>query len=101
MSKHTKSARGQECTLRFYNSCDPETVVACHIKRKGHGITGGKPSDLFTIHACARCHDILDMRDMSTFAGFIRGANRYDQWVLSALIETQSRGLDNGNIEVK
>ena len=58
-----KFARGKRCQLRtpFCNH-DPETTVLCHLRMAGVAGTGQKPPDLIGIHACSRCHDVLDGR---------------------------------------
>ena len=92
-----RSARGQPCTLRVPGVCtgDPDTTVACHVQAPGMGTMAGKQSDLHVIHACARCHAILDSRD--------RWADAPIGWddVLRALIETQNRLIRAGLLEVK
>ena len=101
MSKIRQFAKGQECALRFFNSCDPETVVACHVSRLGYGKTGGKPSDLFVVHGCDKCHAILDNSRGDAFSEFIRGQEWYDRRVMDAMMETQQRNLDAGLITLK
>ncbi len=61
--KITKSARGQNCTVRLLGVCNhnPETVVLAHINgvRFGHGV--GIKTQLGA-YACSACHDLVDMR---------------------------------------
>lgn len=62
MSKITKSAKLQNCTVRL-PCCNhnPETTVLAHINgvRFGHGI-GVKTK--FGAYACSACHDVIDGR---------------------------------------
>ena len=63
MSKITKSARGQNCTVRLPGICNGnnETVVFAHINgiRFGHGV-GHKTE--YGAFACSSCHDAIDVR---------------------------------------
>ena len=59
MSKITKSARGQACTIRLdgcYGGPDNETVVLAHLNGGG---MGAKCLDIHGAYSCANCHDIL------------------------------------------
>jgi len=72
MSKLTKAARGQECTLQIHPYCNgnPETVVGCHLPSPDHGM-GFKSPDFFIVFACSSCHDVIDGRmktDISSVA---------------------------------
>jgi hypothetical protein len=95
--KIRRSARGQTCTLRIPGVCtgDPETTVACHVQAPGMGTMGGKASDLHVIYGCAACHAVLDNR-----ARWAEAAVGWDD-VLRALIETQSRLIRAGLLQVK
>lgn len=59
MSKITKSARGEECTVRLPTHCnwDASTTVFAHL---GGGGMGKKKSDLFGAYSCSSCHSVLD-----------------------------------------
>ena len=61
MSKITKSAQGQDCTIRLYEHCNfnPETTVFAHL---GGGGMGRKKSDLHGAYSCSGCHDVIDGR---------------------------------------
>ena len=63
MDKLRKSAKGQECFLRFAGICrgDTETTVLCHIPHHGSKGMGYKPHDL-GVFGCSACHDFLDAR---------------------------------------
>lgn len=89
-------AEDQLCTLRIPGFCrhDPKFTVGCHIRLFGAGGMGQKPHDIFMVHACDRCHSVLD--DRSRWAGAQVGFED----VLRALIETQTRLLIAGKIEV-
>ena len=65
MSKITKSARGQACTIRLegcYGGPNNETVVFAHLNGGG---MGGKVLDIHGAYCCANCHDVLDGRKQS------------------------------------
>ena len=83
MSKIRKSARGQECQVRFPGICNgnPETVVAAHIRVAGTCGVGMKPSDLATVRACSACHDVMDGRAL---ASHITATEKYE-YLLEAL----------------
>ncbi len=96
MSKITKLARGQQCTLRFLPPCEGD-VVAAHYHRRGFGMVGKKVPDLFTIHACQRCHRILDRQGHEWME--IENALRFER-ALAGLIETQLRMLEAGLVRM-
>lgn len=63
MSAITKSARGEQCQVRYYwiNYHNPETVVFAHSNKSKHGKGMGlKAKDEFGAYACYRCHAIYD-----------------------------------------
>ena len=68
MSKITKSARGQACTIRL-DGCNGgpnnETVVLAHLNNGG---MGAKCLDIHGAYACHSCHDILDGRKQSDYS---------------------------------
>lgn len=67
----TKAARGRECQVRVPGHCngDPETVVLAHYRMAGTCGTGYKPNDLQGAWACSGCHDAIDGRTKSQWAG--------------------------------
>lgn len=87
-SKITKSARGEECSLRVSPNCqDGETVVFCHLNSNFRGV-GLKSPDLFGVYGCASCHALLDSSKV----------DYKDQ--LRALQETQMKLYQKGLINV-
>ena len=94
-TKITKSARGEDCSLRISDYCqDGETVVLCHIGNdRGMGI---KCADYFAIYSCANCHDILDGRVKSIFT-----PTELDSEKLRALEETQGKLINKGLLVIK
>ena len=93
MSKRIRdSARGQQCTVRLFPPCDDATVVAHHYHRRGFGKIGGKVSDLFTVHCCARCHAYAHEHPREPLV---------TERMLAGLIETQERLLEAGLVETK
>ena len=63
MSKIRNSARGEQCTVRYWwiNYHNPETVVFAHSNKQKHGKGMGlKAKDEFGAYACYRCHAIYD-----------------------------------------
>ena len=94
MSKITKSARGENCTVRITGYCNgnTETVVLAHLNgiRFKHG-TGQKVNDIHGAYCCSGCHDALD--------GRIRTNHSRDQlklWPLEGVIETQIKLIEKG-----
>lgn len=94
MSKITKSAKGENCTVRIIGYCNsnPETVVLAHLSgiRFKHG-TGQKVSDLHGAYCCSSCHNALD--------GRVRTNHTRDQlklWHLEGVIETQLNLINKG-----
>lgn len=94
-TKITKSAKGEDCSLRISPNCqDGETVVLCHIGRnRGMGIKCG---DHFAIYACANCHDIIDGRVNTVFSG-----DELEREKLRALEETQGKLINKGLLCLK
>lgn len=78
-------ARGKPCLVRL-PGCDGggETTVLAHIRRGGVAGMGQKPPDLCGVHACYRCHAVIDARE------YVVGLTRLeiDQAVLLALCRT-------------
>jgi hypothetical protein len=63
LTKIQRFAKGQECTLQTPGVCsrDPAQTVLCHLGGAGMAV---KRSDYDGLHACAPCHDVMDMRVM-------------------------------------
>jgi hypothetical protein len=58
-----KFAEGKDCQVRLPGCLyGPETVVLAHIRKGGTAGVGQKPPDLCGVHACAKCHDLIDGR---------------------------------------
>jgi len=95
MSKLRKFARGKSCTLML-SGCNgnPETVVLCHISRKGFGKMGGKSDDWSGVHACSSCHDVIDGRVKHSYT-----SEELDAEKLRALLTTLQRVFDEGLIK--
>ncbi len=82
----TRSARGEECTLRVPLICnwDSSTTVWAHIKRPWQGGTV-KPNDEDGVYACSACHNALDGRDNRI------GRELMDTYLVDAMLRTQKR----------
>jgi hypothetical protein len=97
MSKITKSAQGENCTVRIAGICNgnPETVVLAHINgiRYGHG-TGQKVNDIHGAYCCSSCHDVLDGRVPYTYK-----KDNLKLWHLEGIIETQIKLINKGLIK--
>ena len=97
MSKLTKAARGEECTIQIHPYCNGnrETTVFCHAPSEEKGI-GIKSPDIWGAYGCSSCHDIVDGRrnvDIpkdEIFRCFVRG-----------IFRTFKRRIEQGLIEVK
>lgn len=63
MSKLTKAARGQECTVQLYPYCNgnTETVVLAHAPCEDKGMSRKSP-DWWGADCCSSCHDVVDGR---------------------------------------
>lgn len=61
MSKLTKAARDQECTLQLYPYCDGDTekTVPAHLNSEQKGMANKSP-DWWLVDACSTCHAIID-----------------------------------------
>jgi len=61
MSKLTKAARGQECTVQLYPYCcgDVETTVLAHAPSEDKCMSKKSP-DWWGADCCYTCHQILD-----------------------------------------
>lgn len=85
------SARGEECTLRFYQVCNsnPETTVFAHVGSAGG--MGIKCGDNFGVYACSNCHSKIDSESKADNAADI----------MRALEETQQKLIDKGLMVIK
>jgi len=88
-SKYTKSAKGQECTVRE-EGCNPdtETTVFAHLNGGGWGC---KQSDIHGCYACDRCHFWLDGGYAQKSTRTVRDLEHY-----RAMLETQQLMIKNG-----
>ena len=89
-TKITKSARGEDCSLRIPGVCNfnPETTVFCHI---GHG--PARRNFDFGVYGCSSCHDVIDRRVHLDDAW---ENSQLPVYQLSALRETQEKLIDKG-----
>lgn len=94
--KVRNSARGEDCTLRFYQVCNnnPDTVIYAHIG-SGGGV-GIKCGDNMGVYACSACHDLIDGRIKSPDGNYDFSAD-----VLRALEETQQKLIDKELLVIK
>ena len=96
MSKITKSAKGEDCTVRLPAICNgnPETTVFAHINGGG---MGRKYSDLHCAYACSDCHAWLD-------GGYANDPNanrdKRDYEHLYAMFRTQIKLLEKGLVKI-
>ena len=94
--KITKSAKGQDCTVRVFGICnfDNTTTVFAHLNGFGKG-KGQKNHSIHGCYACSECHRWLD-------GGYVHGYTRdtRDLEHLRAVVKTQKILLDNGLITV-
>ena len=95
-TKITKSARGEDCSIRLPTICsfDESKTVFCHINTVFKG-TGLKSPDLFGIYGCSDCHDVLDGRRKHSFTE----AELYEA-TLDALVETQYKLVSKELIKI-
>ena len=94
--KVRNSARGEDCTLRFYQVCNhnPETVVYAHVG--GAGGVGMKCGDNMGVYACESCHSLIDGRIKHP-----EGNYDFSSDILRALEETQQKLIDKGLMVIK
>lgn len=97
MSKITKSAQGENCTVRIIDYCNsnPETVVLAHLNgiRYGHG-TGNKVNDIHGAYCCSGCHDALDGRVRTNYT-----KDMLKLFHMEGIIETQIKLINKGLIK--
>lgn len=91
-----RSARMQPCALRIPGVCNGrlDTTVLCHLRLFNNAGIGQKPHDLHAVYGCAACHRVLDSR------GWMTSGEIGFEDILRALMETQSRMLAAGLIQV-
>lgn len=68
MSKITKSAQGQPCTVRLdgcYGGPNNETVILAHLNGSGMGM---KCLDIHGAYCCYSCHEMIDSRVPSNYS---------------------------------
>lgn len=55
------AAKDQPCTLNIIGACNnnPDTTVLAHLPGEHKGI-GTKVCDLNAVHACSKCHAVID-----------------------------------------
>jgi len=63
MSKLTKAAKGQECTVNIFPYCNmnPETTVLAHAPCEDKCMSKKSP-DFWGADCCSACHDVIDGR---------------------------------------
>ena len=106
-TKITKSARGENCSLRIPGVCnhDSATVVFCHAPSVGSGM-GLKSPSWWGSYGCAKCHDAIDNRNnvlnrKFTIQGYELSPFMINWLWLPAIYETQRKLIEKGLIEVK
>lgn len=94
--KVRNSARGKDCTLRFYQVCNenPETTIFAHVG--SYGGMGMKCGDNMGVYSCSNCHDLIDGRIKSP-----GGEYDFSSDILRALEETQQQLIDDGIMVIK
>jgi len=94
LSKITKSARGEDCTVRIPGVCnfDQETTVLAHINgvRFGHGVAR-KANDKHAAYTCSACHDAIDGRVRTEYTTDELRLMHYE-----GVIETQMKLIEKG-----
>lgn len=83
MSRLTRAAKGQECTIQIHPYCNmnSETTVFAHANSEDKGMAIKSP-DWWGADSCSTCHDIVDGRrktDLSReeiFSAHVRGIYR-------------------------
>ena len=95
-TKFTKSARGEECTLRIYPYCNgnPETTVLCHAPSDDKGM-GIKSPDWWGAYGCSSCHDVIDGRTATGFSVAEKNNLHMD-----GIYRTQKRMIEKGLIKI-
>lgn len=98
MSKIRKSAKGQECQVRFPGvcNCNPETTVLAHINGAG---VAKKSLDIFGAYACYDCHKLIDRLPSVNHVVEFDDAMRIIQFY-EAVWRTQKIMLEQGLIKI-
>jgi hypothetical protein len=93
-SKIRKSAKGEECCVRFPSICnfDSETTVFAHLGGAG---MGRKHADIFGAYCCSSCHDIADSRVNSSFTN-----TEIEVYFYEGIFRTQQILLNKGLIKI-
>ena len=94
-TKITKSAKGEECQVRFPGVCNfnDETTIFAHLGGAGMAL---KQPDLFGAYCCSDCHDLAD--------GKIHDHNyvkiELEAYFYEGIFRTQQILLDKGLIKI-
>ena len=93
-NKYTRSARGQDCTVRVPGCCNfnPETVVFAHLPGGG---MGAKSLPIHGAYCCSSCHDVVDGRVQTEFTD-----TEIQLWFLHAVIRTQILMINDGTLKL-
>ena len=96
MSKLTKAARGQECTLEIHPYCNgmPETVVGCHAPSEDKGM-GIKSPDWWLADGCSSCHDVVDGRTKTDLS-----KQEISEYIVRGVYRTLKRRIAAGIIKI-
>lgn len=96
MSKLTKAARGQECTIQIYPYCNfnPETTVFAHAPSEDKCLSRKSP-DWWGADSCSACHDIVDGRIRTDLA-----ADEIYRCFMRGVFRTIKRRIEQGLISV-
>jgi len=97
VKKITRSARGEDCSLRIVGVCNfaTDTTVYAHAPCVDKGM-GFKSPDWWGMYACSNCHDAIDSR---TNIRELTIENKLHT-ILSAVYETQKKLFKKGLIKV-
>lgn len=90
-----KSARGQNCMIRYPGVCNhnPETTVLCHF-RMFSGVSL-KPDDMQGAFGCSDCHAEADRKTQNLAFDDAR------MWFQDGVFRTQQWWRDNGYILIQ
>lgn len=96
-TKITKSARGQDCTIRIPGICkvapDNETTVLAHDNGEGGAL---RAPDYQGAYACYECHMAVDGHLKTDYP-----SNILRLWHLEGIMRTQRMLVEQGLLEVK
>ena len=95
-TKITKSARGEDCSMRLPDVCNwnNETTVLAHFNTIVKGI-GIKSKDFHAGYLCSDCHDAIDGRAKHPFTEAEILQAQFD-----SMVETQLKLVDKGLIKI-